>query len=89
MALRVALEVIRLDINDAPFVNIARRDEVLCYEVAKPLGGVWVDLVVIGGHHTNLLAMRLSSNAGPNLVLEPFHWMGRVIRTAAPLLSAC
>ena len=75
VALVVANDIVGMDINDAPFVNIARRDEVLCYEVTKPLSGVGIEFVIIGGHHTNLLDIRLSSNAGPKLVLEPFHWI--------------
>lgn len=54
VALRVALEVIRLDIHDAPFVNIAGRDEVLCYEVAKPLSGIGIEFVVVGRHQSIL-----------------------------------
>jgi hypothetical protein len=50
VGLREALEVLRLEVNDAPFVHRAWRDVAGGDEVAEPLGRVAVDLVVEGGH---------------------------------------
>jgi hypothetical protein len=50
VALRVAFEIIRSDIHNAPFVNIARRNVAGGNEVTQPLGGVGVNLVVICAH---------------------------------------
>jgi hypothetical protein len=50
MALGVGLEVIRMNILDRAFVYVARRDVASGNEVAEPLRGVWVDLVVIRSH---------------------------------------
>jgi hypothetical protein len=43
-----------MDIHDAPFIDIARSDEVFAYEVAKPLSGVRIDLVVVSRHAATL-----------------------------------
>jgi hypothetical protein len=53
MALRVALEVVWLDIHDAPFVNITRRDVACGDQVTQPLRGIGVDLVVVSGHQAH------------------------------------
>lgn len=50
MTLRESCEVRRSYILNAPFVNDARRDVAGGYQVAQPLRGVWVNLVVVGGH---------------------------------------
>ena len=50
VALSVAFEIIWSDILDAPFVNITGREVACGNQVAQPLRGVGVDLVVIGGH---------------------------------------
>jgi len=48
VALRVPLEVGGLDIDDGSLVNVAGRDMAFRDEVAEPLRGIWVDLVVVG-----------------------------------------
>jgi hypothetical protein len=50
VALGVAFEVIGTDINDAPFINITWCDMAGGNQVAKPLRGEWVNLVVVGCH---------------------------------------
>ncbi len=52
MALDVAGKVGRPNISDRSFVNVAGRDVAGFDEVAEPLGGIGVNLVVIrgGGH---------------------------------------
>ena len=51
MALGVSLDVVGSDINDAPFINVARCNVPSGDQVAQPLSGVRVDLVVICRHH--------------------------------------
>jgi hypothetical protein len=50
VTLGISAQVVRSDILNAPFVYIAGRDMPGFYKVAQPLRGVWVNLVVIGGH---------------------------------------
>jgi hypothetical protein len=50
VALREPLEVARLNVRDAPLVNLARRDVPGVDQVAEPLSGERVELVVVGGH---------------------------------------
>lgn len=50
MTLGVSSEFARSDIHDAPFVDIAPSDVPCGDEVAQPLRGVRVDLVVVGDH---------------------------------------
>lgn len=52
MALSIPGKVVCSDINDAPFVHVARRDQVGRDEIAEPRGGVGVVLVVVGGHRS-------------------------------------
>ncbi len=48
VALRVSGEVRRLDVDDRTLVDVARRDMAGCDEVAEPLRGIGIDLVVVG-----------------------------------------
>jgi hypothetical protein len=57
MALRIAIEVVGLDINNAPFVYVTWRNVAGVNEIAEPLGCVWINLVVIG-RHSRRLALR-------------------------------
>ena len=50
VALGVRLEVIRVNILDRAFVNVAWRNVARGNQIAEPLRGVWVDFVVIRGH---------------------------------------
>jgi hypothetical protein len=50
MALRIAPEIAGSHVDDASLVDIAWRDVSGGDEVAEPLGGIRVDLVVVGGH---------------------------------------
>jgi len=50
MALVVGSQVIRSDILNAPFVDVARSDMPGGNQVAQPLRGVWVVLVVVRRH---------------------------------------
>jgi len=52
MALSVANEVVWSDIDNAPFVNIARRDMPSSYEVAEPLRCERINLVVVRPVHS-------------------------------------
>ena len=52
MALGVGLEIARLDINDAPFIDIARRDVPGLDEIAEPLSSERIELVVIRPRHS-------------------------------------
>jgi len=47
MALDESFEVARLHVADAASVNVSRRYESIGYELPQPLGGVWVDFIVI------------------------------------------
>lgn len=49
VALREAFELVWLDICDRSFVNGSRRYVPSDYEVAQPLRGEVVDLVIVGG----------------------------------------
>jgi hypothetical protein len=53
VALGVGLEVIGVNIFDAPFVNITRCNVARSDEVAQPLGCIRLYLVVVGGHEVN------------------------------------
>ncbi|MGV1823306.1 hypothetical protein [Agrobacterium vitis] len=46
----ITLEVVGMDIHDAPFINVTRRDMASSDQVAQPLGRIRVDLVVVGRH---------------------------------------
>ena len=48
VALRETAQVARVDIFDTPFIHIAGRDMAGFNQVAQPLGGCWVNLVVVG-----------------------------------------
>jgi len=48
VALRVAAQVVGLDIDDGSLVDITGRDVSGADEVAQPLSGIGVDLVVVG-----------------------------------------
>jgi len=52
MGLDVASEVVGPHVNDVSFVNVASGDVSGGDEVAEPLRGIGVDLVVISGHVT-------------------------------------
>ena len=52
VALDIALEVVGLDIDNAPFIDIARRDTAGGDQVAQPLRGVGIELVVVGPAHS-------------------------------------
>jgi hypothetical protein len=53
VALCVASEVVRSNILNVSLVDVARSNVASRNQIAQPLGGVWVDLVVVGGgrHH--------------------------------------
>lgn len=51
VALRVPSNIVWVDIPNIPLVNIARRDMAGGNQIAQPLGGEWVDFVVIGSWH--------------------------------------
>ncbi len=51
VALRVSGKVVGSDINNAPFVHVARRDVALCDQVAQPLRGVGVVFRIISFSH--------------------------------------
>src|SRR5690606_37429471 len=48
VTLRVSHEVVRSDIDNAPVVNVARRNQPSRDEVSQPLGCVWIEFVVVG-----------------------------------------
>jgi len=48
VALRVAAQVVGLDIDDGSLVDITGRDVSGADEVSQPLRGIGVDLVVVG-----------------------------------------
>lgn len=50
MALVVVSQVVRSDIFNAPFVDVAGSDMPSGDQVAQPLRGVGIDLVVVRGH---------------------------------------
>jgi len=50
MALGVAAEIVGSHVNNASLVNVAWRDVSGVDEVAEPLGGIGVNLVVVCGH---------------------------------------
>src|SRR3546814_9674093 len=50
MALGIPSKVIWLDIFNAPFVHIARRDMPSGAKVAQPLSRVRIDFVIVGSH---------------------------------------
>jgi len=50
MGLLVSRQVAGPHVNDASLVNVSRCDVSSGDEVAEPLGGIGIDLVVIGGH---------------------------------------
>lgn len=50
VALRETAQIAWVDILDTPFIHDAWRYMAGLYQVAQPLGGVWVNLVVIGEH---------------------------------------
>jgi hypothetical protein len=60
VALRISGEVSGLDIQDAPFVHIARGDVPLRDQVVQPRHRVRVKLVVVGGHAALVTNMRLT-----------------------------
>jgi hypothetical protein len=51
VVLGVPEQVDRVDIRDAPFIHVARRNAAGGDEVAQPLRSLRVELVVIGGAH--------------------------------------
>lgn len=51
MRLAVALEVVRMDIGNAPGVHVARRDQPLGDQLAQPRGGAGVEFVAVGARH--------------------------------------
>ena len=51
MDLRVACEVIGLDILDAAVIDVARRDQPIGDQAAQDMRGVLVELVVVGARH--------------------------------------
>ena len=54
MALDVAFEVVGLDIGDRSIVNVAGGNEPFRNEVAEPLCGIGIVLVVVGDHQPTL-----------------------------------
>lgn len=62
VALDVAAEVVGADFNDAALIYIPWRDVAGRNEIAQPLGGVGVDLVVVGATAHFVSAL---SNRGP------------------------
>jgi hypothetical protein len=50
MALRVAPQIVGPHVDDGSLVDIAWCDVSGGDEVAEPLGGIGIDLVVVGGH---------------------------------------
>lgn len=50
VALRVSAQVVRSDIGNAPFVNVAGRDVAGSNQVPQPLRRVGINFVVIGAH---------------------------------------
>ena len=50
MTLRVTVQIVGAHVCNGSFVNIAWRDQTGGNEVAQPLCGVGVDLVVVGAH---------------------------------------
>jgi hypothetical protein len=55
MALNKSGKVVWSDIFDAPFVDFARRDQVVIGELAQPCRGEWVVFVVVGAHAADLI----------------------------------
>ncbi|MFM0435943.1 hypothetical protein PQQ84_05740 [Paraburkholderia strydomiana] len=51
MALAESAKVVWSNIFNAPFINFAGGNVTGGYQVAQPLRGVWVDLVVIRSAH--------------------------------------
>jgi hypothetical protein len=56
VALGEAAQVAWVNIFNTPFVNITGRNVAGINQVAQPLGGCWVDFVVVGSHITPLKA---------------------------------
>lgn len=56
VALRESAQVAGVDILNTPFIHISRRDVAGFNQVAQPLGGCRVNLVVVGGHGFLLFA---------------------------------
>jgi hypothetical protein len=52
VTLGVASQVVRADIENAPLIHIARRNQVPGHQIAQPLRSVGVEFVVISGHVT-------------------------------------
>lgn len=68
MALRVSAQVIRSDIFDTPFIDVAGGNVAGDDQVAKPLRRIRVDLVVIDAAHSSSSC----SNGMPGHVCQPF-----------------
>jgi len=59
MALRVASQIVGLDVADVSFVNIAWRDVSSGDEVSELLRGIGIDLIVVGGQaHSRVVSAR-------------------------------
>src|SRR5581483_1005058 len=65
VALRVAAKVVGPHVDDAALVNVAWGDEASGDEVAEPLRGIRVVLVVIGGTIHESVSLASSSTAAP------------------------
>ncbi len=54
MALRVAFEIFRLDLPDVSLVDIAFRDLLRFDEIAEPLRGVRIKLIIVDLSHVSV-----------------------------------
>lgn len=52
MALLESPEVVGLNVNDGSFIDFTRRDQIASDQVAEPLGGKRLNLVIVGGHRS-------------------------------------
>jgi hypothetical protein len=60
MALNVALQIVRLYVGDAAFVHMTDRQISRCDQVAQPLRGIGIVLVVVNAFHVSTAARLLA-----------------------------
>jgi hypothetical protein len=87
MALDVAAQIVGSDIDDGTLVNVAWRDESCSDEVAEPLRGEGVNLVVVRSHTYRLpVAKGDRGHAGPHTAFET---LPAEVRLTTPSSARC
>jgi hypothetical protein len=76
VGLGIRSEVISLHLRDASFIDIARRYMAGSDQVTQPLGGVGLDLVVVGGHPNPHIAA-ITAATTPTTATAPDHRLQR------------